>query len=214
MIASTVAPATRASDTRFVLRGVSWQVYQALRLAPENDHLRMTYDRGALEIMSPSRRHEQVSYLLGRMIDAWTLFHEIEVAAGRTVTFSREDLGRGLEPDNCYWIRHESVVRGDRELDLTVDPPPDLVIEVEVTQSALPKMPILAALGVPEVWQWKNDQLQVLRLDARGRYRAKRSSGELPHFPIAAAAELLARRKTASETRIVREFLALVERNP
>src|SRR5512145_2881500 len=98
-------------ERRVFLGGVSWTTYQELRRAEENRNLRMTYDHGALEIASPSRKHEQVSYLIGRMIDEWTLRHGIDVAAGRNTTFSRPDLDSGLEPDNCYWITNEKLVR-------------------------------------------------------------------------------------------------------
>ena len=115
-------------ERRIVLYGVSWATYQSLRNAEENYHLRMTFDHGALEIVSPSRKHERISYLLGRMIDQWTLHRKVEIAAGRNTTFSRKDLKSGLEPDNCYWIRHESMMRGKDSVNLLVDPPPDLVI--------------------------------------------------------------------------------------
>ena len=98
-------------ERRVFLGGISWETYQSLRNADENYHLRMTYNHGALEIASPSRRHEQVSYQLGRLIDQWTLYHKIDMAAGRNTTFSRKDLDQGLEPDNCYWIRHERTMR-------------------------------------------------------------------------------------------------------
>ena len=98
-------------ERRIFLGGVSWETYQSLRGAEENANLRMTYDRGAMEIVSPSRKHEHISCLVGRMIDQWTLLHKIGVAAGRNTTFGRRDLDRGLEPDNCYWITHEELMR-------------------------------------------------------------------------------------------------------
>jgi len=194
-------------EKRVYLGGVTWATYQALRQADENVHLRMTFDRGALEIVSPSRKHEQVSYLIGRMIDQWTLLHEIDIAAGRNTTFSREDLDRGLEPDNCYWISHEAVVRDQDDVDLHRDPPPDLVLEVDVTRSSIPKLPIYAALGVPEVWHWRLGALEVLRLDAEGQYRPRKGSGELPRFPLAAASELLQSRAGRSDTAVIQAFI-------
>src|SRR5687768_13794599 len=116
--------ALASAERPLLLRGVSWETYQALRAPQENNHLRMTYDRGALEIMSPSRKHEEVSYLTGRMIDQWTLLQDIDIAGGRNTTFSRHDLERGLEPDNCYWITRAEDVYDREEIDLRVDPPP------------------------------------------------------------------------------------------
>jgi Uma2 family endonuclease len=198
-------------EKRVYLGGVTWETYQALRQADENVHLRMTYDRGALEIVSPSRKHEQVSYLIGRMIDQWTLLHEIDIAAGRNTTFNREDLDRGLEPDNCYWISHEEAVRYQDEVDLHRDPPPDLVLEVDVTRSSIPKLPIYAALGVPEVWHWKLGTLEVLRLDAVGQYRPRKGSAELPRFPLATASKLLQDRAGRSDTAVIQTFVRSIK---
>jgi Uma2 family endonuclease len=194
-------------EERVFLKGVSWETYQSLRSADENYHLRMTYDRGALEIVSPSRKHEQISYLIGRMIDQWTLLHKIDVAAGRNTTFSRQDLDRGLEPDNCYWIRHQQQISGKDEVDLQIDPPPDLVLEVDVTRSAIPKLPIYAALRVPEVWHWQYDSLQALRLSREGEYRESKGSVELRRFPLLVAAELLVGREAQSDTVIISQFI-------
>lgn len=202
--------ANRDLDRRFFLRGVSWETYQALRGADENYNLRMTYDHGALEIVSPSRQHEHVSYLIGRMIDQWSLRHKIEIGAGRNTTFSRQDLKRGLEPDNCYWITHEKVMRDKDDVDLLVDPPPDLVLEVDVTSSSIPKLPIYAALGVPEVWRWQYEAIEPLRLDSHGKYQMKKGSIELKKFPLSLAASLIVQRVGRSDTEVIREFIRAI----
>lgn len=194
-------------EGRIVLQGISWEMYESLRDADENCHVRMTYHRGALEIVSPSRKHEQVSYLLGRMIDQWTLQRKIEIAAGRNTTFRREDLACGLEPDNCYWIRHEKAMRGNEEVDLSVDPPPDLVVEVDVTSPSVSKMPIYLALGVPEIWHWEDERLQVLRVVRRGAYRARTTSKELPGFPISVAEDVLKGRFKQGDTSLIARFI-------
>lgn len=198
-------------ERRVSFGGVSWQTYQSLRSATENYHLRMTYDQGALEVVSPSRKHEQISYLIGRMIDQWSLVHKIDIAAGRNTTLSRQELDRGLEPDNCYWIRHEAAMRDKEDVDLRFDPPPDLAVEVDLTHSSVAKLPIYAALAVPEVWQWRLDDLQVLRLDAEGNYQPCKASSELARFPLAAAAKLLQQRVGKSDTAVVQEFVRLIK---
>src|SRR5687768_3535314 len=91
-------------DRRILLDGVSWETYQELREANPGGHLRMTFDQGALEFMSPSKRHEQISALLGSMMYEWMMLHSIGAVFGGHTTFSRRDMLRGLEPDNCYWI--------------------------------------------------------------------------------------------------------------
>jgi Uma2 family endonuclease len=202
------------TEWRIVLHGVPWDTYQTLRNADENYHLRMTYDRGALEIVSPSRKHESISYVLGRMIDQWTLRHKIHIAAGRNTTFSRKDLERGLEPDNCYWITHEREIRRKDNVDLRFDPPPDLVLEVDVTSSSIPKIPIYAALGVPEVWHWNDDdKLEVIRLSSSGDYRAVRQSRELPKFPLKLAVMLVLDRHDMSDTELISQFIKSIRKS-
>src|SRR4029079_3790617 len=103
-------------------------------------------------LMSPTLSHERLGYLIGRCIDAWTEEFQIPIRSCRSTTFRREDLDRGLEPDNCYYIAHEASMRGKDEVDLTIDPAPDLAVEVDVHSSSLDRMSIYAALGVSEVW--------------------------------------------------------------
>jgi Uma2 family endonuclease len=208
---ATAKIASEAFDHRVVLHDVSWQTYQRLRTANPSGALRMTYDRGQLEIMSPSRKHERISYLIGRMIDQWTLLRGIEVAAGRNTTFSRKDLEKGLEPDNCYWITHEREMRDQEEVDLTIHPPPDLALEVDVSRSSIPKLPIYQALGVPEVWRWRHDSLEVVRLDEDGHYQPQSESVELPRFPLDVAVRILNRREGQGDTTLVTQFVRRIK---
>ncbi len=104
-------------ERQFLRRGVGWQTYVSLREAPENHHVRMTYHRGDLEIMSPSKSHGLFAALIGRFIDVWPEELDIDIQSCRTVTFSREDLESGLEPDNCYHVQNEPLVRNKTEFD-------------------------------------------------------------------------------------------------
>jgi Uma2 family endonuclease len=99
--------------------------------------------------------------------------------AGST-TFKRKDLSQGFEADSCFYIQQEAKVRALKKIDLDVDPPPDLVIEIDITNSSLSKFPIYLGLGVPEVWRYARRRVTISRLE-RGRYvKAKRSSA----FPL------------------------------
>ena len=120
-------------EPAILLQGLTWQNYVDLRDAPENDHVRMTFDRGSLELMSPIGLRRRVRMLIGRCVKVWAEEKRVPIQSGGSTTFRREDLQRGLEPDNCYWIQHESAVRARDEIDLTIDPPPDLAVEVDVT---------------------------------------------------------------------------------
>ena len=195
------------------LSNIPWDLYATLRDEPANRNVRMTFARGFLEMMSPSHRHERVAYLLGRLIDAWTEDRGLAVQAGRTTTFQRKDLERGLEPDNCYYIDHELQVRDRNELDLSIDPPPDLVLEVDVRSSSLVRLPSYAAMGVPEVWRWRNEQIQVYRLEGDD-YQPVDASQALAGFPINAAADLLRERLTSDDNALVRRFRNLISTKP
>lgn len=137
-----------------VLHDIDWGTYTRLLRAFERRRgFRLTFDRGTLEIMSPLWEHEKYAYILGTLVDVITQELQLTYEPGRTVTLRRRRKSRGLEPDNCYWIANASRLAGKPRLDLRVDPPPDLAIEMDVTHSSLNRMGIYAALGLPEVWR-------------------------------------------------------------
>lgn len=193
-------------QSRFLLHGVPWEAYVLLRDAPENYHVRMTFDRGELEIMSPTRRHERISKLIGRLIEAWADHHDIPIEGCQTMTIRREDLERGLEPDQCYYIENEAAVRADVELDFTKDPPPDLALEVDVSPGDIGKPSLYAALGVPELWRYENRKLSVYRLSSEGTYVPSPQSGSLTGFPLKEAERIVHQLGTASHTALVKSF--------
>jgi Uma2 family endonuclease len=198
------------AEQQFVLHGVPWQTYLELRESPENEHVRMTYQRGELRMMSPSKTHEQYASLIGLLIHVWALEQDIDIQSCRTVTFKREDLQRGLEPDNCYYVAHESLVRSRTELDLMVDPPPDLAIEIDLTGDAMDKLTMYAAFRVPEVWRFDGRDLHVFGLGEDGHYQKRTSSLSFPNLPPAEIEGVLHKLGTASETALVRSFRAWV----
>lgn len=181
-----------------VLRGVTWDEYVALRAKPENAHVKLTYDGpngGLLEIETPNGlEHETLSRLLMAFVLAFARVRGLSIRPVGSVTQSRQDLNRGLESDECFYLKTAPRIRGKRRLDLAGgDPPPDLAVEVDVTSPGVSKLPIYAALGVPEVWVWADDAIAVRRLGNGGEYELVADSGELPGFPVAVAAELSAR---------------------
>lgn len=169
-VAATLA-APKTDTERIVLRGVSWSVYEALLRDLADQHVYLTYSGGDLELMSPSRRHETWKTRLGRLVENLAEELAIPMAPCGSTTFKREDLAKGLEPDECYYVQHEAAVRGDNEVDLSVAPPPDLVIEVDITYRALGREPIYAALGVPELWRFDGERLEFLALAADRSYQ-------------------------------------------
>jgi Uma2 family endonuclease len=201
-----------ASPQRFALRGISWGVYQELRSVPEMYNVRMTFDGGRLEMMSPSALHERFSRLVDRLIYTWTEEQDIDIASLGTMTVRREDLQKGFEPDNCYYVRHESLMREKAELDFSVDPPPDLAVEVDVSRSSAGKLALYAAVGVPEVWRYDGQRIEVYTLGPEQRYSAGAASVCFPGFPLDEAARVLARWSAESERALVGSFREFVRR--
>src|SRR5262245_39882438 len=118
---------------RVTLRNVEWHLYQQLRASDDRRNVRMTYSPGPLEVMSPSRIHERLTQLISRVLEVWAEEHDMEFDCGGSTTMQREDLARGLEPDNSYYVEHADQMRERDQLDLTIDPPPDIAIEVDIT---------------------------------------------------------------------------------
>ncbi len=153
-----------ASDS-VLLRNISWKTFQALIDDLESQpSRRLTYDQGNLEIWMPSPPHERYKKLLARLVESLTEGWDIEICGLGFCTWNREDLVKGLEPDECYYIQNEPVVRGRMDINLAVDPPPDLAIEVDMTSLSIPRLSIYAALCVPEVWRFDGSELMFLSL--------------------------------------------------
>ncbi len=151
---------------RIVLSNVSWKTYECLLADYTNSSVpHFTYDRGLLEIMSPSTEHEEDTNTLALLVEIVTEELAIDVRNVGSMTFKRRDLQRGFEPDTGFYIRNYERVRSRRQIDLTVDPRPDLLIEIEVTSPALPKFPLYAQLGVPEVWRADGGRVSIHRLE-------------------------------------------------
>ena len=158
-------------ERRVLLSNISWETYERLLLELDNRPIRLTYDRGDLEIMTPTHRHEACKSLARRKIDAMTEVLNVPIKSGGSTTFQRPDLERANEPDECYWVQSEARMRGKLEIDLLVDPPPDLVLEAEVSRSILDRLDILASLGVGEVWRYDGERLSIHVLGNDGKYR-------------------------------------------
>jgi Uma2 family endonuclease len=166
----TPTPEAPAAKTqRVTLNGVSWQTYTQL-LAELGDQRasRLAYDQGVLEITMPSDRHETHKKLLERMVETLTEEREQPAKSFGSTTLNREDLERGAEPDSCYYIQNVSQIEG-RQVDLTTDPPPDLVIEVDISSPSSRWIDIYRQLGVPEIWRYSNGRVQFHQL-AGGAY--------------------------------------------
>jgi len=192
---------------RLLLDGVDWKTYtRLLRVFEERPSIRLTYDRGRLEIMSPQRKHERHVDLLGRFVIVLTEELGLPISSGRSTTYRQRRKKRGLEPDNSYWIANEAKVRNKDQIDLTLDPPPDLAHEVDVTKSSLNRMAIYAALAVPEVWREVDDVLSFHVLDVGGKYRESTESLAFPGLRPGDLQAFLAQVGQMDENALVRKF--------
>lgn len=182
------------SESKVLLQGVSWSTYQALvQDLAEKPNKRLTYDHQWLEIMTPLPEHEANKRLLGRIVEATTEELGLEIYSLGSTTWSREDLQRGLEPDECYYITAESQVRGKKRIDLTVDPPPDLAIEIDITSSSLDRLEIYASLRIKEIWRFDGERLLIYVLDGKS-YQIQSQSAILQILNQAKLLELLSKR--------------------
>ena len=201
---STVA--SPAKQLPAVLYDIDWKMYsRLLRIFENRRGFRLTYDRGILEIMSPLWQHEEPGGLLGRFVDVLTEELNLPYRLGGSVTLRRRRKHRGLEPDKCYWIASTPLLQGKRELDLRVDPPPDLAIEVDATSSSLDRMSIYAALAVPEVWRLSTGRIDFHVLES-GVYRVRSNSVSFPQLASSDLPPFVALWGSTDDGTIVRQF--------
>jgi Uma2 family endonuclease len=172
----------------------------------------MAYYKGTLEFMSPRYRHEKYSRRLDRLV--WELVVELEVpcAFAGSTTFRKEGAEAGKEPDACFYFANEPLIRDKEEIDLAVDPPPDLAIEVDNFSNSEGKLPIYAALRVPEVWRYdvRAGVLWFGRLQTDGTYAAITHSESLPLLTPARVLEALNLCRGVPESRwgrLLREWI-------
>lgn len=189
-----------------ILSNISWETYERLLADHEDSSApRFTYDREMLEIMSPNPEHEEANRQLAQVVLILAEERSISIRGFGSTTFKREDLERGFESDSCFYIQNEGRVRGKKRLDLTVDPPPDLVIEVDITSPSLAKFPIYARLGVPEVWRYDGETLSIHRLTEDAGYAEIQRSAVLPLLTADAITRFMRRSDTLDWLSWVRE---------
>jgi len=189
-----------------VLENVDWELYESLLRNIGDRPIQLTYDQGRLEIMSPLPEHEDAKKFIGRMIESMSFELDRPVKCLGSTTFRRRDKAKGLEPDECYYFREEARMRGRKRLDLRKDPPPELVLEIDITSRSVPREPIYAALGVPEIRRNDGRKLQCLHL-AGSKYRVARRSLVFPFLQPAQLTQFIDQLPLKDENSILREFL-------
>jgi Uma2 family endonuclease len=202
-------------DGRVLLYDVPWEMYARLVKTFEGKrNVRLTYDRGSLEIMAPSFEHDDDGDFLADLAKILIEEFGLPIRRGGSMTLKRKRWKKGLGPDRCFWIANAAKLEGVRQLDLRIHPPPDLAIEIDVTNPSLDRFGIYAKLGVPELWRLDGDELKFHRLDGKKYAEAATSQA----FPGISPGDLLPflrqARGAADQGPATRDFRAWVRARP
>jgi Uma2 family endonuclease len=190
------------------LAGISWHTYESLLAELHDRRFRLTYHHGYLEIMTPSPEHELRKKILGRLVETLAEETDLPIYPLGSTTLKRQNLS-GAEPDECFYIRQIEAVQGKKKLDFAVDPAPDLVIEVDVTNSSPQRLQVYADLGVAEVWVYDGRLLKIEQLQ-EGNYITAIQSQFFPNLPIAELARFLQQADSIAYLELVKSFRSWV----
>jgi Uma2 family endonuclease len=197
-------------EQRVVLDNISWELYESLLFAHRDRSApRFTYDKGQLEIMSPSYEHERLKDKITLLVNIVAEKLGVNAQGAGSTTFRRVDLDRGFEPDACFYFENRHRIRGKKEIDLTIDPPPDLVIEIDITNPSLNKLSIMAEIRVPEVWHYSKNNWRILKLEGM-QFKQAPESAALPGLTSEAISRLMEESNALEPlawTRFVRQSL-------
>ncbi len=169
---------------RVVLYNIGWQQFEnLLKDLGDKRAARIAYDRGTLEIMTPLPEHEYYKEVIGIAVQDIAEELELDYESLGSTTWKRESRLAGVEPDNCFYFQNETAIRGKLEFDLNLDPPPDLVLEIDLTSKSLNRFPIYARLGVPEIWCYDSGELKIYQLQ-NGEYQEAQTSLVFPNLAV------------------------------
>lgn len=189
---------------RVMFHNVNWQEFEAI-IEELGDHraARLAYSQGTLEIRMPLPKHEKAKVIIGDLVKILLEELEIDYESFGSTTFKREDMAGGVEPDDSFYIQNHALMIG-KERDLTIDPPPDLAIEVDVTSKT--QLDAYQALGVPELWRYEDGKLQINILED-GKYIESEISPTFPNVPILEAIpQFIEQSRTVGRSPTLRAF--------
>lgn len=203
---ATAAPA----EHRVLLRNISWGTYERLLAEVVNvAGTRITYDDGKLEILVASLGHERANHALARIAEITAEETGRDFTATGSTTLKREDLEKGFEPDSSFYFRHAATICGKDRTDMATDPPPELIIEVDITRSSLNHFPLYAAVGIAEIWRYDGERVRFHKLDGSA-YTQIEESSVLPPMTAVQATIFIERNRHEKATdwlRAVREWI-------
>ncbi len=185
------------NDGILIEHGVSWCDYEELlKAVGEARGLRISYDEGTLQVMTLSSRHERYTWLIGQLVGVLSTRRRIRVLYYGSSTMKKQRKQKGVEPDACFYVQNAQLVGTKDEIDFSVDPPPDIAVEIDLHRDSVSKFPVYAALGVPEIWRYDGDSMTIYDL-REGQYLESDASTSLPLLTGSVLTGFLAR--TANE---------------
>ncbi len=201
------------AGSTLICRDVSWDEYENLLTEVGDDsHTRISYNNGKLEIMSPSRMHELYKGLISRLVDVLTEELNLEYVSFGAMTWRRKQKAKGIEADECFYIQNFLRVADKKEINLEIDPPPDLVIEVDIYHDSTSKFSIYASLGVSEIWQHDGSEIHFYHL-TENEYQEVSHSVCFPFLTAQVVTQFLTPVEGKGTNAIKRDFRAWVQAN-
>ncbi|MEN3331326.1 MAG: hypothetical protein V7641_691 [Blastocatellia bacterium] len=190
---------------KLILYNVTWEEYEQLLDELKDRALRVSYIRGRLEIMSPSLPHERPKEMLLRLVSVLADEIDLTLETAGSTTFKDEQLAMGAEPDTCFYVQNAALIIGRDSIDLTCDPPPDVVVEIDIWSESTGKMGFYAAIGVPEFWRYDKRQLRIYHLSEQGYVEAPASLA-FPLLTGEALTRFLEQSKSEGQSATLRAF--------
>jgi Uma2 family endonuclease len=189
-----------------ILRDISWEEYEELLDAlGEAKGLRISYDQGTLQIMTLSTRHEKYARLIDNLVSLFSITMRIKVLCYGSATMKKQDKLRGAEPDSCFYVQNADLVGRKSDIDFSIDPPPDIVVEVDLGHDSISKFPVYSALGVPEIWRYDGELMTIYHL-VQERYVTAPASRALPALSTDTLTEFLSRSNNEDQYEVLLAF--------
>jgi Uma2 family endonuclease len=189
-----------------ILTDVPWKDYeQLLHDLGDGYAVRISYDQGRLEIMSPSHQHENFKELISRLAHVIAEDLDIVLESLGSTTYKQEWLSRGVEPDACFYIQNAAQIIGRERIDLRTDPPPDVVVEIDVSHDSTSKLAIYAGMHVPELWRYDGNRARIYQL-VGDVFVEKPTSMALPIVTSDLLTRFLEQSKTQGQSATLRSF--------
>ncbi len=190
-----------------VFHNVTWEEYEELlaQVGETRHGLRISYNDGTLKVMSLSSTHEKFADFIKRLISQISFRLRLNILFFGSATMRKQKKTKGSEPDACFYVQTAAVIGNRIEIDFTVDPPPDVVVKVDIHHASTDSDPIYAALGVPEIWRYDGWTMTISHLQGNG-YVVAETSQALPMITATVLTEYLARMPQEGEFAAITAF--------